>query len=77
MQTFVMLEQPGLLLLYGLGLLCGVMDRKQRASGGWLTWIGAAAAVAAAALLVLYGAGLWEAAAWLMGFLLTVMGVKE
>ena len=77
MQDWVMLGQPGLLLLYGLGLSCGVIDRKWKASKGWLTWIGGAVVIAVAAYLILSGASLWETSAWLIVFLLITMGVTE
>ena len=77
MQSFVMLEYPGLLLLWGLGFGAGVLDRRWQAGRGWLTWLAGGLVVAAAALLILHGASLWEAAGWLTAFLLLIMGVKE
>ena len=77
MQDWVILNYPGLLLLYGISLAACVLDRRWKASGGWLTWIAGAAVITAAALLVVFGASLWEAAACLTVFLLLIMGVKE
>ena len=77
MQDWVILNYPGLLLLYGAGLAACVLDRRWKASKGWLTWLAGAAVITAAALLVVFGASLWEAAACLTVFLLLIMGVKE
>ena len=77
MQSFVMLEYPGLLLLWGLGFGAGFLDRRWKTGKGWLTWLGGALTITDAALLILRGASLWEAAAWLTVFLLMIMGVKE
>ena len=73
----MILNYPGLLLLYGIGLGACVLDRRWKASKGWLTWISGAAVITAVAFLILFGASLWEAAACLLVFLLLVMGVKE
>ncbi|MBQ7182758.1 MAG: hypothetical protein IJR97_02135 [Clostridia bacterium] len=77
MQSWLMPAHPGLMILYGLGLCGCLMDKKWRTGKGLLTWIGAAAAVTAAALLILDGASLWEGAAWLLVLILITMGVKE
>lgn len=77
MQGFVMLEYPGLLLLWGLGFGAGLLDRRWRTGSAWLTWLAGGLTVTAAALLILRGASLWEAAGWLTVFLLLMMGVKE
>ena len=77
MQDWLILSHPGLLLLYGLGLGACVLDRRWKVSRGWLTWLAGAAVITSAALLILFGASLWEAAACLLAFLLLIMGVKE
>ena len=77
MHEFVMLRFPGLILLYGLGLCSCVLDHRWQATKGRLTWVAGAAVIAAVALALLGGASLWEGAAWLLVFLLLVMGVKE
>ena len=77
MQDWVILNYPGLLLLYGIGIAVCVLDLRRKISKGWLTWLAGAAVITAAALLVVFGASLWEAAACLTVFLLLIMGVKE
>ena len=77
MQDWVILNHPGLMILYALGLGACVLDRRWKASKGWLTWLACACVVCAAALLILAGASLWEAAACLLVFLLLIMEVKE
>ena len=77
MQGWIMLDAPGLLLLYGLGMGTGVLDRRWQTRSGWLTWLAGALIITAAALLILRGASLWEVSAWLTAFLLLIMGVKE
>ena len=73
----MMLELPGVLLLYGLGLALSLMERAWKATKGLFTYLSAAAVIIATALLILNGGSLWEAAAWLTVFLLIQMGVKE
>ena len=77
MQEWMMLSSPGLMLLYGLGLAGAFLDRRWQTGKGLLTWLAGAAVVTAVALLILNGASLWEGAAWLLVFLLLIMGVKE
>ncbi len=77
MREFVMLSSPGLMILYGLGLCSCVLDHRWQATKGRLTWLAGGAVIAAVALALLAGASLWEGAAWLIVFLLIVMGVKE
>ena len=73
----MILELPGVLLLYGLGLALCLTERAWKATKGVLTYLSAAAAIIATALLILNGGSLWEAAAWLTVFLLLFMGVRE
>ena len=77
MQDWMILNVPGLLLLYGAGLAACVLDRRWKTSKGWLTWLAGAAVISSAALLVVFGASLWEAAACLTVFLLLIREVKE
>ena len=77
MQDWLILNYPGLLLLYALGLGACVFDQRLKSSRGWLTWVACAAVIITAALLILYGASLWEAAACLLVFLLLIMGVRK
>ncbi len=76
MSEWVMLQSPEALLLYGGGLLCFLLERAWHASRGWLTWLGGALVIAATAVLIVLGGSLWEAAAWLSGFLLLMMEEK-
>lgn len=73
MSEWVMLQAPEVLLCYGGGLLCFLLERAWQASRGWLTWLGGALEVIATALLILSGGTLYEASAWLCGFLLLMM----
>ena len=78
MQSWLMFDCPGILILYALGYAGALWDKcRQVTKDGRLTWLGGAAVLGAAAWLILMGASLWEAAAWLMAFLLMIMGVKE
>lgn len=47
MSEWVMLQAPEVLLCYGGGLLCFLLERAWQASRGWLTWLGGALAVIA------------------------------
>ena len=76
MPGWVMLESPGLMILYGLGLGAAILDERWHSSKGMMTFLAGAAVIISAALLILNGASLWEAAAWLIAFLLVIMGVK-
>ena len=76
MQGWMILQLPGVLLLYGLGLALCLMERAWKATKGVLTYVSAAAVIVATALLILNGGSLWEAAAWLTAFLLLCMGVR-
>ena len=73
----MILELPGVLLLYGAGLTLCLLERAWKATKGIFTFLSGAAVLIATALLILNGGSLWEAAAWLMVFLLLMMGVKE
>ena len=77
MQGWVILQHPGLLLLYGAALLLCLLEKKWRATKGIFFYLSGALSITATAFLFLNGASLWEAAAWLMVFLLLMMGVKE
>ena len=77
MQAWMILELPGVMLLYGLGLALCLMERAWKATKGIFTYLSAAAAIIATAFLILNGGSLWEAAAFLMVFLLLTMGVRE
>ena len=69
----MILRLPELLLLYGCGFACILLDNRWKASHGWLTWIGGALCVAAVAALLLAGASLWEAVACLTALLLALV----
>ena len=77
MSDWMILELPGVLLLYGAGLTLCLLERAWKATKGIFTFLSGAAVLIATALLILNGGSLWEAAAWLMVFLLLMMGVKE
>ena len=77
MQEFVILQFPGLLLLYGAGLLLCLLEKAWKATRGIFAYVSAAAVISATAFLILNGGSLWEAAAWLMVFLLLMREVKE
>ncbi len=76
MQEWVVLRHPELVLLYGLALLLCLMEKKWKASRGWLFYASCACAAAASAMLILQGADLREAAAYLTVFLLLMPGVR-
>lgn len=76
MRDFLLLQHPGLMLLYGAGLLLALLDARIKASRGWITWLSGALALAAAGFLIVAGGTLWEAAALLCGYLLLVLEVK-
>ena len=73
----MILQLPGVLLLYGLGLALCLMDRAWKATKGSFSYLSAAAAIIATALLILNGGSLWEAAALLTVFLLLMIGGRE
>ena len=77
MSEWMILELPGVLLLYGAGMTLCLLDKKWKATKGFFTFFSGGLVIAAAAFLILNGGSLWEAAAWLMVFLLLTMGVKE
>ena len=77
MSEWMILELPGVLLLYGAGLTLCLLERAWKATKGIFTFLSGAAVLIATALLILNGGSLWEAAAWLMVFLLLMMGVRE
>ena len=77
MSDWMILELPGVLLLYGAGLTLCLLERAWKATKGIFTFLSGAAVLIATALLILNGGSLWEAAAWLMVFLLLMMGVRE
>ena len=70
MSDWMILELPGVLLLYGAGLACCLMEKAWKATKGLLIFVSGAAVLIATALLILNGGSLWEAAAWLTVFLL-------
>ena len=73
----MILQLPGVLLLYLAGLALYLMERAWKATRGVFYYISGALALIATALLILNGGSLWETAAMLMVFLLLMMGVKE
>ncbi|MBQ8161173.1 MAG: hypothetical protein IJ083_10520 [Clostridia bacterium] len=77
MQEFVILQYPGLLLLYGAGLLLCLLERAWGATKGIFWFLSAALGIAASAFLIFYGGSLPEAAAYLMVFVLVMWGVKR
>ncbi len=77
MQGWVILQFPGLLLLYGAALLLCLLEKKWRATRGVFFYLSGALVITATTFLFLNGASLWEAAACIMAFLLLIMGVKE
>ena len=70
------MQSPGLLLLYGAALLLCLLEKKWKATRGVLYFASGACAIAASAFLILNGAALREAAAWLTVYLLLMMGVE-
>ncbi len=77
MAELVILTSPAALLLCGAALFLCLFDKAARASRGWLTWLSGVLAMLAAAVDLLHGADLREAAALLTVFLLLNMGVRE
>ncbi len=77
MQDWVILRQPGLLLLFGAALILCLLEKKWKATKGVFFYLSGALAITAASFLFLNGGSLWEAASCLMVFLLLMMGVKE
>ena len=77
MSEWMILDLPGVLLLYGAGMTLCLMDKKWKAAKGIFTFLSGGLAIAATAFLILNGGSLWEATAWLTVFLLLMMGVKE
>ena len=77
MQGWMILQLPGVMLLYGLGLALCLMEKAWQATKGLFIYLSGAAVIIATALLILNGGSLWEAAALLMAFLLLMRGVKE
>ena len=76
MSEWMILQLPGVMLLYGAGLTFCLLDKAWKATKGVFTFLSGAAAIAATAYLILNGGSLWEAAAWLMVFLLLMMKTK-
>ena len=77
MAELMILTSPAALLLCGAALFFCLFDKAARASRGWLTLLSGVLAVLAAAVDLLHGADLREAAALLTVFLLLNMGVRE
>lgn len=77
MQEWLILQMPELLLLYGGSFLCILLDVKWQASRGVLTWIGGVLGVIAAAVLLLMGGSLWEAAAWMTALIILLIGGEQ
>lgn len=71
----VILQLPLALLLYGAALFFCLFERRYRATRGVFFLLSAALALGASAYALIMGAGLWEAAAVLLAFLLLNMGV--
>ena len=77
MAELMILTSPAALLLCGAELFFCLFDKAARASRGWLPLLSGVLAVLAAAVDLLHGADLREAAALLTVFLLLNMGVRE
>ncbi len=77
MAELVILQVPAVLLICGAALFFCLFDKAARASRGWLSLLSGLLAMLAAALDLMHGAPLREAAALLMVFLLLNMGVRE
>lgn len=75
MAESVILQLPLALLLYGTALFFCLFERRYRATRGVFFLLSAALALGASAYALIMGAGLWEAAAVLLAFLLLDMGV--
>lgn len=75
MAESVILQLPLALLLYGAALFFCLFERRYRATRGVFFLLSAALALGASAYALIMGAGLWEAAAALLAFLLLDMGV--
>ena len=75
MAESVILQLPLALLLYGTALFFCLFERRYRATRGVFFLLSAALALGACAYALIMGAGLWEAAAVLLAFLLLDMGV--
>ena len=68
MEEWMILQQPKLLLLYGLALFLAWYGRESERPG--MTMLSAVLAIAATAFLLILGGSLWEGAAWLTLFFL-------
>ena len=77
MSEWMILQLPGVMLLYGAGMTLCLLDKAWKATRGVFTFLSGGLVIAATAFLILSGGSLWEAAAWLTVFLLLMMGVKE
>ena len=73
----VILQTPMAMLLYGIALALCLFDRHYKATGGVMTYLSTAVAVAATVYALLMGTPLVECATVLMAFMLLNMGVKE
>ena len=77
MEGWAVVNHPLLLLLFGAAVLLCLFDRFVRKSRGVLTIIGAALAIIFAALLLLFGGTLWEAALFMTIYLLLNLEAKH
>ena len=77
MAELMILQSPGALLLSAAAVILCLIDKRTKASRGWLTLLSALLAVLGAGLDLLQGAPLREAAALVTVFLLLNLGVKE
>ena len=77
MEGWLILQLPGVLLLFLAAVFCCLFDRFAKTAGGFMTILGAVLAITAAALLLLYGGSLWETAVLLTVYLLLNAEVKH
>lgn len=74
MEEWVILDQPERLLVYIIGLLLCLFEKKYRATKGALYWFSAVLVIGGTGYGLLCGASLRECAAVLIAFLLLIMG---
>lgn len=77
MEGWAVINHPLLLLLFGAAVLLCLLDRFLRKSRGIMTILGAALAIIFAALLLLFGGTLWEAALFMTVYLLLNLEAKH
>lgn len=77
MEEWIVMQHPGLLLLYGAALFLCLFEKKNRATKGIFHYLSAALALCGTAFSFLNGASLEECGTVLTVFLLLNMEVKQ